>query len=146
MLELTDSAHPSAACAPLIGSAGPFIRMRGTGDSLMAPTQRSLLSSRSVMYWIFLQRTYNVGLCRPDLHAFYLLPLGTPLMTPASDVDLSHLQDSITPTLVPVDTPDLNTCTAALRKCQYSWLNRGFSKACCLTPEKDVNLVGSSCV
>ena len=50
-------AYPSAACAPLMGSAGPLIRMRATSDFCSTPTQRSLLSSLSVMYCIRLQGT-----------------------------------------------------------------------------------------
>ena len=50
-------AYPSAACAPLMGSAGPLIRMRATSDCCSAPTQRSLLSSLSVMYCMRLHRT-----------------------------------------------------------------------------------------
>lgn len=40
-----------------MGSAGPLIRMRATSDFCSAPTQRSLLSSLSVMYCIRLQGT-----------------------------------------------------------------------------------------
>ena len=46
--------YPSAACAPLMGSAGPLMRMRGTSEFWMAPTQRSLLCTLSVMYWMSL--------------------------------------------------------------------------------------------
>ena len=49
-------AYPSAACAPLMGSAGPLIRVRATSECCSAPTQRSLLSSLSVMYCMRLRR------------------------------------------------------------------------------------------
>lgn len=51
---MRECTHPSAACRPLIGSAGPLISTRGTSAICSAPTQRSLCSSRCGIYLISL--------------------------------------------------------------------------------------------